>query len=167
VLDTAVHNLDLILWLMRKMPQTVLARGVRVYPDAAAAHNALILMTFDGDAMAVDNIAWVAGAAHPLSQCARSRMMIHGDSGAFEVDLNYRPSSILRAAGFRGVDSVIIGGPEYYGCLKLQFEYFLKSIEEGAPVLAPVEDAMATERVAVAALASLRSGREVRLQEIE
>jgi predicted dehydrogenase len=166
VLDTAVHNLDLILWLMQRMPQTVLARGVRVYPDAAAAHNAWIVMTFEGGAMAVDNIAWVAGAAHPLSQCARSRMMIHGNSGSFEIDLNYRPSSLLRPNGFRGIDSVIIGGPEYYGCLKLQFEYFLKSIEEGTPVLAPVEDALATERVALAALASLRSGREVRLEEI-
>jgi predicted dehydrogenase len=166
VLDTAVHNLDLILWLMQRAPETVLARGVRVYPDAATAHNATIVLTFDGSAMAVDHIAWIAGAGHPLSHCARSRMMIHGEIGSFEVDLNYRPSSILRATAFRGIDSVIIGGPEYYGCLKLQFEYFLKSIEEGAPVLAPVEDALTTERVALAALASLRSGREVRLEEI-
>jgi UDP-N-acetylglucosamine 3-dehydrogenase len=165
VLDTAVHNLDLILWLMQRVPQSVLARGTKVYPDAAAAHSATTLLSFNGGAMAVDHIAWVSGAAHPLSQCARSRMMIHGELGSFEIDLNYRPSNILRGAEFRGIDSVIIGGPQYYGCLKLQFEYFLKSIEEGSPVLAPVDDALMTERVALAALASFRSDVEVQLEE--
>lgn len=163
VLDTAVHNLDLTVWLMGRTPISVLARGVQVYRDSAIAHSATILMSFDDGVMAVDHIAWLKDTGHPLNQCARSRMFIQGEDGAFDIDLTDRAASVLNRDGFRKLDTVIIGAPEYSGCLKLQFEYFLRSIEEGAAVLAPVEDALATERVVMAALESLRSGREVRL----
>ncbi len=163
VLDTAVHNLDLTLWLIGQLPASVLARAVEIYPDSAIPHSATILLNFDDGAMAVDHVAWLKDGGYPLNQCARSRMLIHGDEGIFEVDLTDRPASLLNRHGFRKIDSVIIGAPEYAGCLKLQFEYFLRSVEEGAPVLAPVADALATEWVAMAALESLRSGREVKL----
>jgi myo-inositol 2-dehydrogenase/D-chiro-inositol 1-dehydrogenase len=166
VLDTAVHNLDLTVWLMGSMPAAVLARAVQVYPDSSIPHSATILMSFADGAMAVDHIAWLKDHGHPLNQCARSRMLIQGELGIFETDLTDRPSSLLTQDGLRKLDSVIIGAPEYSGCLKLQFEYFLRSIEEGAPVLAPVEDALATERVVMAALRSLRSGEEVRLDDV-
>ena len=111
--------------------------------------------------MAVDHIAWVRDDVHPLHVCARSRMFIQGDEGVFNIDLTERPSSLLRKDKFQQIDTVILGGPEYPGCLKLQFEGFLNSIETGVPVLAPVEEALETERVAVAAQESLRTGREV------
>jgi predicted dehydrogenase len=163
VLDTAVHNLDLILWLFQADPAWVLARGVRVYPDSDICHSATILMGFPNGAMAVDHIAWVQDAGHPLSQCARSRMMVQGSLGTFFVDLSERPAALLHAGEYRQIDTVIIGGPEYSGCLKLQFEYFLRSIEEGVPPLAPLAEALRTERVALAAKASLADGREMRL----
>jgi len=166
VLDTAVHNLDLILWLMGHTPDKVLTRAVQVYAETSIPHSAIILLTFSDGAIAVDHISWLQDAAHPLNRCARSRMFVQGAQGAFQVDLTDRPSSLLTADFYRKIDSVVIGGPEYYGCLKLQFEYFLKSIEEGAPVLAGPEEAYQAERVVLAALASLRSGREVALEEI-
>ena len=166
VLDTAVHNIDLIVWLMGCAPASVLARAAQVYPDSAIPHSATILMSFADGAMAVDYIAWLKDEGHPLNQCARSRMLIQGELGFFETDLTDRPSSLLTREGLRKLDSVIIGAPEYAGCLKLQFEYFLRSIEEGAPVLAPVEDALVTERVVMAALEALRSGKEVRLDDV-
>ncbi len=165
VLDTAVHNIDLTVWLMGAMPAAVLTRAVQVYPDSSIPHSATILMTFPDGAMAVDHIAWLKDQGHPLNQCARSRMMIHGEFGIFETDLTDRPSSLLTGDGLRKLDSVIIGAPEYAGCLKLQFEYFLRAIEEGAPVQSPVEGALATEKVVMAALRSLRSGREVRVED--
>lgn len=163
VLDTAVHNLDLIVWLIGRLPDRVLARGAQVYSDSAIPHSATIVMSFPEGAMAVDHIAWLKDRGYPLNQCARSRMFIQGDQGSFEVDLTDRPSAVLTGESYRKIDSVIIGAPEYAGCLKLQFEYFLRSIEEGAPVLAPVEDAFATEVVAMAAQQSLRTGKEVNL----
>ncbi len=167
VLDTAVHNFDLILWLMGRAPVSVLARGVQVYQDNSIPHSVTTILTFDDGAMAVDHIAWLADEGHPLNQCARSRMLLQGDAGAFGIDLEERPSWLLRAGEYRQIDSVIIGAAEYAGCLKLQFEYFLRSVEEGAPVLAPLSDALETERVALAALESLRGGREVRLDDAD
>jgi len=164
VLDTAVHNFDLILWLMGQRPRSVLARGVQVYPDSGIPHTVTTVLTFPDGAMATDQISWVKDDLHPLHQCARSRMVVQGDGGTFEIDLSSRPSSQLSPQGFRAMDTIILGHPEYYGCLKLQFEFFLNSIETGAPVLAPVEDAFEVERVALAALDSLRSGREVQLE---
>jgi myo-inositol 2-dehydrogenase/D-chiro-inositol 1-dehydrogenase len=163
VLDTAVHNFDLILWLMGQRPRSVLARGVQVYPDSGIPHTVTTMLTFPDGAVATDQVTWVKDDFHPLHQCARSRMVVQGDGGVFEIDLSNRPSSQLSPQGFRAMDTVILGHPEYYGCLKLQFEFFLNSIESGAPVLAPVEDAFQVERVALAALDSLRSGREVKL----
>ena len=163
VLDTSVHNLDLILWLFGMDPTWVLARGTRVYPDSEILHSATILMGFPDGAMATDHIAWIRDAGHPLSQCARSRLMALGSEGTFFIDLNDRPAALLAGGEYRQVDTVILGGPEYSGCLKLQFEYFLRAIEERQPVLAPLEDALRTERVALAAKASLAGGGEIRL----
>jgi predicted dehydrogenase len=163
VLDTAVHNLDLILWLVGRAPRSVACHGVRVYADSAIPHSVTTLVRFEGEALASDHIAWVKESAHPLGHCARSRMTLIGDEGVFDIDLAGRPASLLTAASYRLCDTVIIGGPGYYGCLKLQFEGFLRSIEEGAPVLAPVEDALLVERVALAARDALQSGAEVRL----
>jgi myo-inositol 2-dehydrogenase/D-chiro-inositol 1-dehydrogenase len=163
VLDTAVHNIDLILWLLREAPVSVLARGTQVYAESAIPHSVTTVLGFAGGAMAVDHVAWIEDGGFPLNQCARSRMLLQGSDGYFDIDLTDRPSAIRTRDGYRKIDSVIIGGHEYAGCLKLQFEYFLRSIEEGAPVLAPAEDALVTERVALAALESLRSGKEVRL----
>jgi UDP-N-acetylglucosamine 3-dehydrogenase len=163
VLDTAVHNFDLILWLMGQRPRSVLARGVQIYPDSNIPHTVTTMLTFPDGAIATDQVTWIKDDFHPLHQCARSRMVVQGDNGVFEIDLSSRPASLLSPHGFRALDTVILGHPEYYGCLKLQFEFFLNSIESGAPVLAPVEDAFEVERVALAALDSLRSGQEVEL----
>ena len=163
VFDTAVHNIDLTLWLMKTLPSTVLAKAVQVYPDSAIPHSATILMTFAGGAMAVDHISWLQDEGHPLHQCARSRMFLQGSLGSFHIDLQKRPSALLDKSGLHQIDTVILGAPEYSGCLKLQFEYFLRSIEDGTPVLAPVCDALNAERVVVAAIESLKLGKEVRI----
>ena len=166
VLDTAVHNLDLILWFMGRPPRSVLARGTQVYSDSTIPHNVTTLLMFDGGELATDQVAWVRDDAHPLHQCARSRLVLQGETGVFQIDLSHRPASLLTQESFREMDTVILGGPEYYGCLKLQFDFFLRSVESGAPVLATVEDALLTERVALAAQASLRSGKEIQLDSI-
>ncbi len=164
VLDTAVHNLDLILWLMDKAPMKLQARGVQLYAEPAMPHTVAISLQFADGELATDQITWLRDKAHPLGQCARSRMQILGSEGAFEIDLSQRPSALLTANQYRMIDTVILGAPEYYSCLKLQFEAFLRSIENNAPVLAPPGDALLTERVAIAAHQSLlRGGQEITL----
>lgn len=157
VLDTAVHNLDLILWLKQALPVAVHARGAQVYVDSAIPHSVTTTLTFADGSVAVDHIAWLKDEGYPLNQCARSRMLLQGSEGYFEIELTDRPAALRTAEGYRKIDSVILGE----GCLKRQFECFLRSVEEGAPVLAPAEDALITERVVIAAQESLRGGREV------
>ena len=75
------------------------------------------------------------------------------------MDLTDRAATLINRNGFWEMNSVYPGSPEYANCRKLPFEYSLRSVEKGAPVGA----ALATEQVAIAALESLRSGQEVKL----
>jgi predicted dehydrogenase len=118
-------------------------------------HSVTIVIRFAGGALATDHVAWMREDAHPLGQCARSRMVLMGDKGAFEIDLNARPAALLTEKHHRMCDTVILGGRSYYGCLKLQFEGFLRSIENGEPVLAPVDEALNAQRLVAAAAESL------------
>ena len=163
VLDTAVHNLDLILWLLGEMPRRVYARSVQIYPGSEMQQSVTSLIEFPSGAVATDTITWLADAAHPLSRCARSRMHLMGEKGSFEVDLSGRPSALLTASDFREIDTAVLGNEAYYGCLKLQFEAFLRSVEEGAPVLAPAGDAYSVEQVVLEIQKSLRTGLPVEL----
>ena len=163
VLDTAVHNLDLILWLKGSLPARVKSYGTQVYPESDLLHSITTVLEFGDGAIASDHIAWIRDDRHPLHACARSKMMAIGEKGVFEVDLGVRPSSLLTEAAYTQLDTVILGHPDYYSCLRLQLESFLRCIEDGAPVLAPLSDAMAVERVVLAAQQSLETGREVAL----
>ena len=48
VLDTAVHNLDLICWLMGAVPTAVSARSARVNPTLAIDDNVWVSLEFPG-----------------------------------------------------------------------------------------------------------------------
>ena len=163
VLDTAVHNLDLALWILGMKPLDVLARGTNLYSDSDMLHSVTTLLRFPNGVVVEDHTMWLRVAKHPLHQCSRSRMLVLGDAGLFEIDLNSRPASALTTERFEMCDTVILGGEGYYGCLKLQFESFLRSIEERVPVVAPVADALLVECVILAVQESLRTGREVAL----
>ena len=161
VLDTAAHNFDLILWLMGKSPRAVLARGTNVYDDAKIHHVCTTLLSFENGAMAVDTIAWVREKHHPLSCCAQSQMLILGNRGSFHVDHSGRPAWVMDDQQFRAIDTIIIGGSEYYGCLKLQFDHFLKAIAGDALPAVTARESLASEMITLAALKSLRTGQEI------
>ena len=164
IFDTAVHNIDLILWLMGSFPLFVNVSGAQIYPHAPPwPQSAVIVLEFGNGALATDHITWLRDEAHPLHHCARSRMLLIGELGSMEIDLSQRPSTILTKNSFTMPDTVILGGSGYYGCLKLQFEYFLRSIQGGLPVMAPPEDALRAERVVLAALESFRRKEKVAL----
>jgi predicted dehydrogenase len=95
VLDTAVHNFDLILWLLGGVPVKVQSRGVQLYAESAIPHTATTILQFADGALATDQITWLRDSLHPPSQCARSRMLILGSKGSFEIDLSQRPSAVL------------------------------------------------------------------------
>jgi len=167
VLDTATHNFDLIQWFMGESPHAVLARGANVYVDARIPHVCTTLLFFRNGAIAVDTIAWVRKAHHPLSFCAQSQMLILGNRGSFHVDHSGRPAWVMDDQQFRAIDTVIIGGSEYYGCLKLQFDHFLKAIAGEAQPAVTARGSLASEMITLAALKSLRTGQEVSLEKLD
>lgn len=164
-LDTAVHNFDLICWLTGLRPVTVRALPAHIYADVPGPTAVTTVVRFDGGLTAVDHVAWVRDGHHPLAVCARARLTLFGESGVFDVDLSSRPASLLTADGYAQPDSVILGRPDYYGCLRLQLDAFLRAIETGAPSPVPAADGLRAELVAVAALSSLTSGHEVAIPE--
>jgi len=163
VYDTAAHNIDLILWMKGNSPRSVLARGTRVYEDTDMRHFCTTVIAFDDGAIAVDTIAWVRKERHPLSECSESAMFIQGSLGSFRVDHSSRPASFLNDQRFRALDTVILGGPEYYGCLKLQLDHFLGAIGGELPLMATAREALEAEQVVLAAVESLKKGQEVEL----
>lgn len=163
VYDTAAHNIDLILWMKGKYPRSVLARGCRVYEDSDLQHFCTTVLTFEDGSLAVDSIGWVRKEQHPLAECAESQMFIQGSLGSFRVDHTSRPAWFMDNQLFKAVDTVILGGPEYYGCLKLQLDHFLGAISGEVPPAATAREALEAERVVLAAVESLRTGQEVTL----
>jgi len=163
VYDTAAHNIDLILWLKGCLPASVLARGTEVYPETPIHDVSTTLLTFADGSLGIDTISWCKKERHPLSECSESQMFIQGSLGTFRVDQTSRPGCAMDGQQFRAVDTIILGGPEYYGCLKLQLDHFLGVIAgELRPATTPRE-AFDTERVVLAAVASLKAGVEVAL----
>jgi predicted dehydrogenase len=163
VYDTAAHNLDLILWMKGSLPRSVLARGTRVYDDRDMRHFCTTVLTFEDGSLAVDTIAWLRKQRHPLSECAESQMLIQGSQGSFHVDQSSRPAWFMDDQHFKASDTVILGGPEYYGCLKLQLDHFLGAIAGEVQPTATAREAFAAEKVVLAAVQSLKSGCEVAL----
>jgi predicted dehydrogenase len=156
VYDTATHNIDLILWMKGNSARSVLARGTRVYEDTDMQHFCTTVITFDDGSIAVDTVAWVRKERHPLSECAESAMFIQGSLGSFRVDHSSRPASFLNDQGFRALDTVILGGPEYYGSLKLQLDHFVGTIGGELPPSPTAREAFEAEKVVLAAVESLK-----------
>ncbi len=165
VLDTAVHNFDLILWLTGDRPLGVSCYGVRVYPEIEIPTSVTTIVRFESGMIATDTMSWAKVDAHPMKICSRSRMSLQGERGIFEVDLNTRPCSLLTNESYDLPDTVLLGGPNYFGCLKLQLDAFLRAIETNGPSPVSVQDGLRAERVAIAAWESLREGREVLISE--
>jgi predicted dehydrogenase len=165
VLDTAVHNFDLLLWLTGRRPVAVRAHGARLYPEVPGFTAVTTTVRCDDGLIATDYVAWLRDAAHPLAACARARLALYGERGVFEVDQTARPASLLTADGFAQPDTVITGRPEYFGCLRLQLDAFLRAVETGGPSPVPAADGLKAELVATAAQVSLATGCEVPIPE--
>ena len=163
-LDTAIHNFDLICWLTGRRPLSVTAHAARLYADAPGPTAVTTVIRFDGVLTAVGHVAWVRDARHPLAACARARMTLYGDAGVFDIDLSSRPASLLTSDGYTQPDTVTLGRPDDFGCLRLQLDAFLRAVETGASPV-PAADGLRAELLAIAALHTLERGHEVAISE--
>ncbi len=165
VLDTAVHNLDLICWLMGDAPIEVSARSARVSADAAIDDNVWISLWFSGGRHAEDHIAWVPMERY-LMPVAHPRFLLLGTQGFYQVDL-WRRSGMLYAGDFtRYSDEVLLGmiSEEYLSTMAYSVWQFARAVERGGPSPMPASEAMRAARIAMAARESIRAGgRPVRI----
>src|SRR5262245_15333710 len=155
VLDTAVHNLDLICWLMDAAPVAVSARSARVNPDLAIDDNVWVSLQFPGGRHAEDHIAWVPMERY-LMPVAHPRFLLLGTQGFYQVDLSRRAGLLYRGDYSRYLDDVLLGvSDEYLSTLAYGVWHFARAVNRGGPAPVPAADACRALRVAIAARQSL------------
>ena len=158
VLDTAVHNLDLICWLMGATPAAVSARSARVNPALAIDDNVWVSLEFPGGRRAEDHIAWVPMERY-LMPVAHPRFLLLGTQGFYQVDLSRRAGLLYRGDYSRYLDDVLLGvSDEYLSTLAYGVWHFARAVHRGGPSPVPAADACRALRVAIAARQSLAEG---------
>lgn len=165
-LDTAVHDIDIILWLVGDRPVTVTAHAAEIAPPAGWDHVAYDIR-FAGGALAQGHIGWVdMGTSYPLGRNAHPRLFLAGTGGFLSLDLWQRPVAVHNRAADRyfWADNVVIGYGDYGTVVAAQDAAFVRAVERGGPSPVPAAAAAAALEVAFAAWQSAREdGRPVRL----
>jgi UDP-N-acetylglucosamine 3-dehydrogenase len=158
VLDTAVHNLDLICWLMDAAPDTVSARSARVNLDLTIDDNVWVSLQFPGGRHAEDHIAWVPMERY-LMPVAHPRFLLLGTRGFYQVDLWRRAGLLYQGQFTRYADDVLLGiSEEYLATLAYSVWHFARAVARGGPSPVPAADACRALRIALAARDSLAAG---------
>jgi myo-inositol 2-dehydrogenase / D-chiro-inositol 1-dehydrogenase len=158
-LDTAVHDIDLMLWLMRDRPESVSARAVSTQPGETWSHVSYDI-TFANGGLAQGHIGWIdLGRSYPMHSNAHPRLFLDGTQGCLSLDLWQRPVTVHNRAQdtYFYADNVILGYGDYPTLLTAQNAAFLKAIATDSPSPMPADDAALALEVAFAAWQSARN----------
>lgn len=158
-LDTAVHDIDLMLWLMGDRPVSVSARAVERTAGTGWDHVSYDIR-FAGGTLAQGHIGWVDfKSSYPLAQNAHPRLFLDGTGGSLTVDLWSRPVAVHNSAANRYFwpDDVILGYGGYGTVISATDAAFLQAIATGGPSPMPAAAAALALEVAHAAWQSARA----------
>lgn len=158
-LDTAVHDIDLILWLMGDQPVSVSARAVARGAGGDWDHVSYDIRFANG-ALAQGHIGWVDfRTSYPLAHNAHPRLFLDGTGGSLTVNLWARPVAVHNSTANRYFwpDDVVIGYGDYATVVTTTDAAFLQAIATGGPSPIPPADAAAALEVAHAAWQSARA----------
>jgi predicted dehydrogenase len=165
-LDTAVHDIDLLLWLIGDRPEQVTAHAAERTPGAGWDHVTYDIR-FASGALAQGHIGWVDfGPSYPLSSNAHPRLFLDGTGGSLTVNLWQRPVAIHNRTADRyfWADDVVIGYGDYHTVVTAADAAFLAAIATGGPSPMPAADAALALEVAHAAWQSAQAqGRPIPL----
>ena len=152
-LDTAVHDIDLMLWLMGDRPVSVTAHAAERSAGAGWDHVSYDIR-FEGGALAQGHIGWVDfGESYPLAQNAHPRLFLDGTGGTLNLNLWQRPVAVHNRSTDRYFwpDDVVIGYGDYPTIVTAADAAFLEAIATGGPSPMPAAEAAAALEVAHAA----------------
>jgi predicted dehydrogenase len=169
--ETAIHDLDLVLWYARSTAQRVHAieRNISgmTYPDACWA-----LIEFASGAVAIVETSWFVPAGAPANVVTSNwrgtidaEIEVIGTLGTRRVRLLDAPYSMW-TADFTAMPEIgmwpAIGG-EVKGALREEDAHFMARVRGAPELLASVEDAITGLRIGEAIVASARSGTAIDL----
>jgi predicted dehydrogenase len=167
-LDTAVHDIDILLWLIGDRPVRVAAQGTTISPDLAIPDHVIYQIEFSNGALAQGHIGWIPfSGGYPLGSNAHSRLFLAGTAGIVSLDLWQRPVAVHThtTGDYFWADDVLVGYGDYFTEVTAQDNAFLHAIStRTAPPITPREACLA-QQVAFAAHVSLmqRGGAPVTL----
>jgi len=155
-LDTAVHDIDLILWLMSDKPVSVTAHAT-ARTEGEAWDHVTYDIRFASGALAQGHIGWIDfQSSYPLAHNAHPRLFLDGTGGCLNVDLWSRPVAVHNSSANRYFwpDDVVIGYGNYGTVVTATDNAFLNAIKTGGPSPMTAADAAAALEVAHAAYQS-------------
>lgn len=172
VLDTAVHDIDVILWLMGDRPVSVAAQGTSANPDLAIHDQVSYQIEFEGRGLAQGHIGWIPfGESYPMRRNAHPRLFLAGTGGTISLDLWQRPVAVhsFEEGTYFWADDVLVGYGDYFTEITAQNYAFVFAVAESRPLPMRPREAYEAVQVAYAAYESLhrRDGGPVTLNVTE
>jgi UDP-N-acetylglucosamine 3-dehydrogenase len=165
VLETAIHDIDAMLWYMGKKVKLVRAYDVSVEPGGGADLTWAILRFEDGT-LGVLETTWLLPDKTPFLD---DFLQVVTTSGVANIDMLNSGLTIWREDGVENPD--VCYEPRMrgsaYGALREELSYFALSVLEGRkPTLVAAEDGVEALRVGLAIIESANSDREVEVASV-
>ncbi len=157
-LDTAVHDIDILLWLIGDRPVAVSACGTTANPALSLPDHVAYQIRFAGGALAQGHIGWVPfSGGYPLRGNAHPRLFLAGTGGTVSLDLWQRPVAVFSQAegDYFWPDDVLVGYGDYFTEVTAQDYAFLRALAEQTPLTITPREAYRAVQVAHAAFESL------------
>jgi myo-inositol 2-dehydrogenase/D-chiro-inositol 1-dehydrogenase len=157
-LDTAVHDVDLLLWLLGDRPVSVAAQGTTLQAGLSIPDQVTYQIRFANGALAQGHIGWIPfSGGYPLSGNAHPRLFLAGTAGILSLDLWQRPVAVHchETGAYFWADDVLVGYGDYFTEVTAQDHAFLKAVETRGPVQMTAREAYQALRVTYAAHESL------------
>ncbi len=148
-LDTAVHDIDLMMWLMGDKPVSVSAQGTKVNPEYPIFDHVSYQIKFANGGLAQGHIGWVDfKGGYPMLHNAHPRMFIAGTHGSLHLDLWMRHTAInnqLTGAYFYA-DDINRGYADYFTEVTAQLYGFIQCVlGNQKPQITPEEASLAVK----------------------
>jgi len=159
--DTAVHDIDLMMWLMGDEPVSVSAQATKVNPNYPIKDHATYQITFANGGLAQGHIGWIDfKGGYPMPNNAHPRMFIAGSHGSLHIDLWRRTTAINNQAtgAYFYADDVLLGYADYFTEVTAQLFGFIQAIAGNQTLPITPREACRAVRVSHAAYQCIQPG---------